>query len=88
MLSDATPCAIILYMPHLLLREYRERKGMSQIRLSVVSRVERRTIQYIENGTTKNPSRLTMVKLCTALETSPIDIFFPEFTCQKNPQNQ
>lgn len=68
------------------LKEYREKLGLTQEKLSEKSRVSRQTISSIENGILTNIESKTMFKLANALNCDIGDIFFKEnvvFTQQK-----
>lgn len=69
-------------MPVTLLKEYRLRKGYSQEKLALLSRISMSQIQKIELGKCTNPHRETMIRIAEILEADPIAIFFPELPCQ------
>ena len=55
------------------LRDLRIKMGLSQMRLAVMAKVNRVTINYIENGKTI-PALNTRMKLAKALYVKPNDI--------------
>lgn len=50
-----------------LLRQIREKKGMSQKQLSAISKIPQQTISSIENETRKNPGIETLLPIANAL---------------------
>lgn len=59
-------------------KEYREKKNMTQLDLSQKSGVSRVTISQIESGVKRNTSSRTLLKLAKALGTTIDDIFFTD----------
>lgn len=57
-------------------KEYRERKNMTQLELSQKSGVSRVTISQIESGVKRNIPSRTLLKLAKALGTTIDDIFY------------
>lgn len=57
-------------------KEYREKKNMTQVDLSRKSGVSRVTISQIERGVERNTSTRTLLKLARALDTTVEKIFF------------
>lgn len=60
------------------IKEYREAIKMSQEELAERSGVSRGTISALENGSAKNTTSKTLLKLAEALGTSVDKIFFTE----------
>lgn len=60
------------------LKEFRERKGLSQIKLSEESGISRQTIIALENNSMKECKTSTLVKLADALNGSVSEIFFAD----------
>ncbi len=60
------------------IKEVREAKEMTQEELSEKSGVSRGTISALENGTMRNTTSKTLVKLAQALGVSIEQIFFTE----------
>lgn len=58
------------------IKEFREKKGMTQEELSEKSGVSRTTISGLESGEDRAVSSKTLLKLATALGTSVEKIFF------------
>lgn len=58
------------------IREVREAKKMTQEELAEKSGVSRGTISALENGTMRNTTSKTLLKLAQALGTSVESIFF------------
>lgn len=56
-----------------VLRELRKEREFSQDQLSLYSRVDRSYISELENGE-KNPSFLTILSLCRALNIKPSEL--------------
>lgn len=63
----------------ILLREARERKGLSQKRLSELSNVPQQTISAIENGERENPGIETLYRLTIPLHCKLDDIYKPSW---------
>lgn len=59
-------------------KEYREKKNMTQNDLSQKSGVSRVTISQIESGVERNTSSRTLLKIAKALDTTVENIFFTE----------
>lgn len=64
------------------LREYRKRRNLSQTKLAEMSRVDVSSIYGMERGVNNNPTLETMLRLCSALNALPQDVFFPDFTLE------
>lgn len=60
------------------IRELREAKKMTQEELANKSGVSRGTISALENGSMRNTTSKTLLKLSKALDTSVEHIFFTE----------
>lgn len=60
------------------LKEYREKRKLTQEELAVKSTVSRNTISALENGTNTNVTYDTMIKLAKALNKTVAAIFFEE----------
>lgn len=60
------------------IKELREARKMSQEELSEKSGVSRGTISALENGSARNTTSKTLLKLAQALNTSVDQIFFAE----------
>lgn len=58
------------------IREYREKKGLTQDELASRSGVGRVTISLIETGVTRNVSSQTLLKLAKALDVKVDELFF------------
>ena len=58
------------------LREYREKKGWTQSKLSEESGVSRVTINLLENNKVEVAKTDTLTKLADALEAKVTDVFF------------
>jgi len=58
------------------IKEVREAKKMTQEELASKSGVSRGTISALENGTMRNTTSKTLLKIAAALETSVDKIFF------------
>ena len=58
------------------IKEVREKLGMTQEELEKKSGVSRVTISGLENGTTRNTTTGTLLKLATALDTTIDRIFY------------
>lgn len=58
------------------LKEFREKKGLTQNELAEKSNVSRVTISQLEQGIEKNTTTKTLLKLAAALETTVDNIFF------------
>lgn len=58
------------------LRECREAKNISQVKLSEISGISRPTIIKIESGENVEVKASTLVKLAEALDTTVTEIFF------------
>lgn len=56
------------------LKQEREKKGLSQMELSMESGISQNMITYIETGK-RTPTITTILKLCSALKISPSSIF-------------
>lgn len=59
-------------------KEYREKKNMTQNDLSQKSGVSRVTISQIESGVERNTSSRTLLKIAKALDTTVENIFFTD----------
>lgn len=59
-------------------KEYREKKNMTQLDLSQKSGVSRVTISQIESGIERNTSSRTLLKIAKALDTTVENIFFTD----------
>ena len=57
------------------IKEVREAKNMTQEELSAASGVSRGTISALENGTEKNTTSKTLLKIANALGTTVDNIF-------------
>ena len=64
----------------ILLRQEREKKGISQTELARLSGVKQQTISLIENGESKNPGIETLHGLAVALECDLLDLYRPDST--------
>lgn len=60
------------------IKEVREELGMTQEELEKKSGVSRVTISGLENGTTRNTTTGTLLKLATALDTTIDRIFYAD----------
>lgn len=60
------------------IKEVREKLGMTQEELEKKSGVSRVTISGLENGTTRNTTTGTLLKLATALDTTIDRIFYAD----------
>lgn len=60
------------------IREFREAMKMTQNELAKKSGVSRGTISAMENGTNRETTTKTLVKIARALETSVYRIFFED----------
>lgn len=60
------------------LKEFREKKGLTQNELAEKSNVSRVTISQLEQGIEKNTTTKTLLKLAVALETTVDNIFFAD----------
>ena len=60
------------------LKEYREKRKLTQEELAEKSTVSRNTISALENGTNTNVTYDTMIKLAKALNKTVTAIFFEE----------
>lgn len=60
------------------LRYMREKKGLTQYRLSEVSGIPQQTISAIENGTRKNPGIETLLPIAKALHCTIDDLIGKE----------
>lgn len=60
------------------IKEYREKRGITQEELSQKSGVSRGTICALENGTTRATTTKTLLKLAAALETTVDQLFYPD----------
>lgn len=58
------------------IKEYREKKRMTQVELAKRSGVSRVTISQLEKGIERNTSSKTLLSIAKALETTVDDIFF------------
>lgn len=56
------------------LKSIREEKNISQLELSLISGVSQNMITYIETGK-RTPTLKTLIKLCLALDISPVKLF-------------
>lgn len=63
---------------HNRMKEFREKKEWSQVKLAEESGVSRQTIIALESGTVKECKTSTLVKLADALDSTVSAIFFPE----------
>ena len=59
-----------------ILKEIREKKGLSQEELSRKSNVSRTIISELENGKTDVITNVTLEKIAKALNKKVVDIFF------------
>lgn len=59
-------------------KELRKKRGMTQEELEQKSGVSRVTISSLENGTERNTTTETLLKLATALDTTIDQIFYVE----------
>lgn len=66
------------------LKEYREKKGISQVQLAQLSGVSRGTIWALENDNAKTTTTRTLAKLADALGTTVGHIFFSDNVQQLN----
>lgn len=57
-----------------VLRDYRERAGFSQHKLSIISNVQQTSISNIETGRRKNPYIKTLIDIAVALELTPYEV--------------
>lgn len=62
----------------ILLRQEREKKGISQTELARLSGVKQQTISLIENGDSKNPGIETLHGLAVALDCDLRDLYVPD----------
>ena len=60
------------------IKEIREKRSMTQEELAEKSGVSRVTISILENGTERNTTSKTWVKIARALEVTVDQIFFTE----------
>lgn len=60
------------------IKEMRDAKGMTQEELSEKSGVSRVTISGLENGTERNTTSKTLVKIARALDCTVDQIFFTD----------
>lgn len=60
------------------IKEMRDAKGMTQEELSEKSGVSRVTISALENGTERNTTSKTLVKIAKALDCTVDQIFFAD----------
>ena len=60
------------------IKEFREKIGMTQEELAEKSGVSRTTIWSLENGTEKNATTKTLLKLAHTLGTTVDNIFFTD----------
>lgn len=60
------------------IKEIREAKSMTQEELAEKSGISRATISGLENGTERNTTSKTLVKIATALGVTIDQIFFAE----------
>lgn len=60
------------------IREIREAKNMTQEELAEKSGISRGTISALENGSERNTTSKTLLKIARALETTVDNIFFAE----------
>lgn len=60
------------------IKEMREAKGMTQEELEAKSGVSRVTISGLENGTERNTTSKTLVKIARALDCTIEQIFFAD----------
>jgi len=56
------------------LKEYREEKGYSKLRLAKEAKLNRKTIEFIENGRIANPSINTLESIANVLEVNITDL--------------
>lgn len=61
-----------------MLKEMREKRGMTQTKLAEISGVSRAIINGLESGRTTDTKTSTISKLCTALSCTIDEIFFCE----------
>lgn len=61
-----------------IVKEERERQGLSQEELSRKSTVSRTIISELENGKTEVITNITLEKIANALGKKVVDIFFKE----------
>jgi transcriptional regulator with XRE-family HTH domain len=64
----------------LRLREWRERRGLTQKQLAEAAGIRRATVSDMERGIPGGVDFETLLKLCTALDASPADLF-PDKPC-------
>ncbi len=64
----------------ILLRQEREKKGLSQTELARLSGVKQQSISMIERGEQKNPGIETLNALAVALRCDLRDLYKPETT--------
>lgn len=57
------------------IKEYRERKGITQEELAEKSGISRTTISYLENNLLESTTNTTMLKIAEALNCKIRDIF-------------
>jgi len=75
-----------------ILQEERKAKKISQEKLAKLSGLDRTFISLIENGK-NSPSFSTILKICSALEIAPSELFSiyekkdPEYTVKKGGKN-
>lgn len=62
----------------ILLREYREKRHLSQHELAVKSGTAQQTISSIENGERKNVGVETLYPLCQVLKCTIDDLYTPD----------
>ena len=67
------------------LRQERERRGMSQLQLSVLSHIPQQTISAIESGARKNPGVETLRPIAKALGCSVDDLLSDD--CRKEGES-
>lgn len=56
------------------LKKYREEKGYSKMRLSKEAKLNRKTIEFIENGRINNPSIKTLESITNVLQINISDL--------------
>jgi len=61
-----------------LLRQYREKRHMTQQQLAVKSGVSQQAISAIEAGSRNNPGVETLYLLCCALKCTIDDLYVPD----------
>lgn len=62
----------------ILLKQLREKKGISQYRLAQLSHIPQQTISGIESGQRANPGVETLYPLCMALGCTLSDMYHPD----------